>query len=45
MAGNVAGLLLWWHFVIASRQLKPIEIADDEVNNKCSIEFRLPDIS
>jgi hypothetical protein len=45
IAGNASGLLLCWHFIIVSRQPQPNKIADDEVNNKCSKEFRLPDIS
>jgi hypothetical protein len=45
MTPNASGLLLCWDFITVSRQLKPNEIADDEVNNKCSIEIRLPDIS
>jgi hypothetical protein len=45
MTANVEGLLLCWHFIIVSQQPKPNKIADDEVNNKCSKEFRLPDIS
>jgi hypothetical protein len=45
LAANASGLLLCWNFIFVSRQLKPIEIVDDEVNNKCSKEFRLPDTS
>jgi hypothetical protein len=45
MAHNASGLLLCWHFITVSTELKPNKIADDEVNNKCSKEFRLPDNS
>jgi len=45
VSANASGLLLCWHFIIVRRQLKPNKIVDDEVNNKCSKEFRLPDIS
>jgi len=45
MAANASGLLLCWDFITSSPGLKPNKIADDEVNNKCSIEFRLLDIS
>jgi hypothetical protein len=45
MTPNASGLLLCWHFIIVSPEPKPDKIADDEVNNKCSIEFRPPDIS
>jgi hypothetical protein len=42
---NVHGLLLCWHFLIVSTELKLIKIAGDEVSNKCRNEFRPPDIS
>jgi hypothetical protein len=45
ISANACGLLLCWHFIIVSRQLKPNKITNNEVNNKCSIEIRLPDIS
>jgi hypothetical protein len=45
MRHNVDGLLLCWHFIMSSPEPKPNKIADDEVNNKCLIEIRLPDIS
>jgi hypothetical protein len=41
---NASGLLLCWHFITSSPGPKPNKIAGDEVNNKCSKEFRLPDI-
>ncbi len=44
MTHNVYGLLLCWYFLMSSQKLKPFKISDDEVNNKCSNEFRLPDI-
>jgi hypothetical protein len=45
MTHNAIGLLLCWHFIIVSRQPKPIKITNIEDNNKCSNEFRQPDIS
>jgi hypothetical protein len=45
MTHNARGLLLCWQFITVSRQLKPTEITDDQVNNKCSKEFRPPDTS
>jgi hypothetical protein len=45
LAANASGLLLCWDFIFVRPQLKPNRIAVDEVNNKWSIEFRLPDIS
>jgi hypothetical protein len=45
IACNGHGLLLCWRFLLVSRQPKPNKIADDEVNDKCSKEFRPPDIS
>jgi hypothetical protein len=45
VAYNVDGLLLCWNFIFVRPQLKPNKIAENEVNNKCSIEIRLPDIS
>jgi hypothetical protein len=45
LAYNVDGLLLWWDFITVSPELKPNKIPEDEVNNKCSKEFRLSDIS
>jgi hypothetical protein len=44
MATNVDGLLLCWHFITVSSQLKPNRIADDEVNNKCLKDLHLLDI-
>jgi hypothetical protein len=45
IACNASGLLLCWHFIMSSPGPKPNKIADVEVKNKCSKEFRLPDIS
>jgi hypothetical protein len=45
MTHNASGLLLCWYFIIVSPGLKPNKITYDEVNNKCSNEFRQPDIS
>jgi hypothetical protein len=45
LAANASGLLLCWDFKTSSPELKPNKIAADEVNNKCSNEFRLPDTS
>ena len=45
MTHNVDGLLLCWHFMMSSLGPKPNKVADDEDNNKCSNEFRPPDIS
>jgi hypothetical protein len=42
LAYNASGLLLCWYFITISPQLKSNKITDDEVNNKCSIEIRLP---
>jgi hypothetical protein len=42
---NAIGLLLCWHLLMSSRQLKPNRITIDEDNNKCSNEFRQPDNS
>jgi hypothetical protein len=44
IAANVDGLLPGWDFITSSPGLKPNKIADDEVNNKCLIEIRLPDM-
>jgi hypothetical protein len=45
MTANASGLLLCWYFIMSSPELKPNKIINDEVNNKCLKEFRLPDIS
>jgi hypothetical protein len=45
ITANASGLLLCWYFMMSSPEPKPNKIAADEVSNKCSIEFRLPDIS
>jgi hypothetical protein len=45
LAANVHGLLLCWHLLMSSRQLKPIKINNVEDNDKCPNEFRQPDIS
>jgi hypothetical protein len=45
IAHNASGLLLCWDFMMSSPEPKPNKIADDEVNNKCPKELRLPDIS
>jgi hypothetical protein len=45
ITANVQGLPLCPNFITVSRQPQPNKITDDEVNNKCSIELRLPDIS
>jgi len=42
IAHNEQGLLLCWNFIMSSPELQPNRITDDEVKNKCSIEFRLP---
>jgi hypothetical protein len=44
MTHNVHGLPLCWHLKMSSPEPKPNKIADNEVNNKCSIEIRLLDI-
>jgi hypothetical protein len=45
MAANASSLLLCWDFITSSQGPQPNKIADAEVNNKCSKELRLPDIS
>jgi hypothetical protein len=45
MTANASGLLLCWQLIMSSPEAKPNKIADDEVNNKCSIEIRPPNIS
>jgi len=45
MAHNAHGLLLCWHFIIVSPELKPIEKLMMKLTTKSQIENRLPDIS
>jgi hypothetical protein len=45
IANNVDGLLLCRYFIMSSTEPRLNKVADDEVNNKCSIGIRLPDIS
>jgi len=45
MPFNVHRLLLCWQFIMPGPELKQNKIVDDEVNNKCLIRIRLPDIS
>jgi hypothetical protein len=45
VAANVEGFVQAGYCCLSSPELKPNKIADDEVNNKCSIEISQPDIS